>query len=372
LWWRLAAIFAGMAMGVKYTSAILPVTALILISAWEFRQPREWLKETIAFSAISGVTGCIWYLRNWYWMGNPFYPFFFGGRYWDILRDGLYVAAGTGAGWDLKAIVALPLTITLNYQDITAFDGDIGPLFLLSLPMALWILFKGKNFGLAQRQALTVIGLFGFLSAIFWAYGYVTSKNLWQARLLFPAIIPFAIPASLGILFSRTLDTKKFRPSFIITGLAAIFVFINLFDLALSVIYRNPLALATGITSRESFMQQFQPDYAAALKLAAQTPQSSSIYVLFEPRSYGAERKIQPDTLLDNFQHDVFLYKNPEDIVHAWREENYTHLLLNKRGAEFVLHGQREAEILNRTLDLLKPVSILPDENFALYEITTP
>ena len=370
-WWRLAAIFAGMAMGVKYTSAIIPVTAILLISIWTFRQQTKWLMEVIWFAVISGLTGGIWYLRNWLWMGNPFYPFVFGGRYWDPFRAALYAGLGTGAGWDLKAILTLPLTITLNYQDITAFDGDIGPLYLLALPMALWIIIKRRNFEPAQQQALAVIGFFSVSSAIFWTYGYITSKNLWQARLLLPAILPFAIPASLGILSVRNFDTQKFRLSFITLGLATIAILINLLDLGLSVIYRNPLALTTGIVSRESFMEQFQPDYSLALQLVAQTPQNSSIYSLFEPRSYGATRNLQPDALLDNFQHDVFLHRNPEDIVRAWRRENYTHVLINKRGAEFILSGKREMEILNATIGLLKPVAVPSNEVFALYEITT-
>lgn len=369
-WWRLAAIFAGLAMGVKYTSAIVPVTAVLLISVWTFREQRKWLMEVIWFCAVAGLAGCIWYLRNWYWMGNPFYPFMFGGRYWDSFRAALYAGSGTGAGWDLRAILSLPLTITLNYQDITAFDGDIGPLYLLALPMALWIILRRKNFEPAQQQALTVIGLFSALSALLWTYGYITSKNLWQARLLLPTILPFAIPASLGILLTRKLDTQKFRPSFIVSGLVIIAVSLNLLDLSLSVIYRNPLALATGITSREEFMKEFQPDYAFALQLVAQTPPGSRVYSLFEPRSYGSARTIQPDSLLDNFLHDVFLYQQAEQIVDAWREKHYSHVLLNQRGAEFVLVEPADIEILNATMGLLKPVAVAPNGSFTLYEIT--
>ncbi|HJQ15224.1 MAG TPA: glycosyltransferase family 39 protein, partial [Anaerolineales bacterium] len=50
-WWRLAAIFAGLAMGVKYTSAIIPVTAVLLISVWMFREQRKWLIEVTWFCA---------------------------------------------------------------------------------------------------------------------------------------------------------------------------------------------------------------------------------------------------------------------------------------------------------------------------------
>jgi 4-amino-4-deoxy-L-arabinose transferase-like glycosyltransferase len=369
-WWRVAAVATGMAIGVKYTSFIVPLTAVILISIWKFREKKSWFKEMIWFGLIAGLTGCIWYLRNWAWMGNPFYPFVFGGRYWDDFRAALYAAVGTGAGWNLKAIASLPLTITLDYQDITAFDGNIGPLFLLALPMSLWTFMRMNSLESAQRRALSVIGLFVFLSVSFWTYGYITTRNLWQARLLIPAIIPFSIPAGVGILSTRNLDSRGLRISFIISWMAIAVIFINLLDLGLSVIYRNPLATATGITSRESFTEKFQPGYAATLKLVAQTPKNSRIYFLFEPRSYGASRSTQPDALLDNFVHDVFLYKNPEDIIHAWRMEGYTHVLVNKRGANFVLNEEHgNIEILNETLDLLKLISMSPNRDYSLYEI---
>jgi hypothetical protein len=369
-WWRLAAIFTGMAMGIKYTSVIVPFTAVILISMWKIREPRKWLVEIIWFGATSGFTACIWYLRNWLWMGNPFYPFVFGGKYWDSFRAAWYAGVGTGAGWDLGAILSLPLTITLNYQDITAFDGDIGPLFLLSLPMALWVILRSKTLELHQRHALMVIGLFCFFSAVFWAYGYVASKNLWQARLLFPALVPFALPASLGLMSIQKLDTQKFRLSLVISGLAIAAIFANLLDLSLSSISRNPFATATGITSRESFMEKVQPDYASALQLIAQTPQEANIYSLFEPRSYGASRNIQPDTLLDHFPHDVFLHKTPQDIIRAWRDEKYTHVLVSKRGVDLVLgKKQEEMELLNQTIGLLKLISHSHNGNYALYEI---
>jgi hypothetical protein len=371
-WWRVAAVFTGMAMGIKYTSVILPLTGIILISIWKLREQRQWLTELIWFGMISGFTACVWYLRNWIWMGNPFYPFVFGGKYWDSFRAAGYTGAGSGAGWDLKAILSLPMTITLNYQDITAFDGDIGPLFLLSLPMALWVIARGRALEPSQRQAMTVIGLFACFSAAFWTYGYVTSKNLWQTRLLLPAIILFAIPASLGFVFLQNINTQRLRLYFVVSVLAAAAIFANLLDLSLNIISKNPFAAVTGIISREQLMEKFQPDYAFTLQLVAQTPRDANVYFLFEPRSYGASRTLQPDTLLDNFSHDVFLYKNPEDIVNVWRGKGYTHVLVSKRGAAFILTEKSEMQILSDTIAMLTPISLAPNGNVALYEIRTP
>jgi hypothetical protein len=170
----------------------------------------------------------------------------------------------------------------------------------------------------------------------------------------------------------KHLDIKSIRLSFIVSIFAALVIFVNLLDLGLSVIYRNPFGTATGIVSRESYTEQFQPDYAFALRVISQTPRDASIYSLFEPRSYGASRKVQPDTLLDNFPHDIFLYKNPESIINAWHKEKYTHILLNKRGADLILGGNQDMEVLNKTMSLLTLIAVSQDGNYAFYELDAP
>jgi hypothetical protein len=368
-WWRLGAVFAGMAMGVKYTSVIVCLTAVLLISIWMFDDRRRWITELFRFCLIAILVGGVWYLRNWLWMGNPFYPFVFAGRYWDSYRSALYAGAGTGSGWNALALIALPLNITLGYQDVTFYDGRIGPLFLLILPIALWVLIKKNHLELPQRSALGVIGLFFCLSTVFWVFGYITTRNLWQARLLFPALIPFAVPAALGMQSIKKLDLKKLRISFIVTMLAALVIFVNLLDTGLRVVSRNPLAVAVGIVSQESYTEKYQPGYAMALKMIAMTPQTAKIYFLFEPRSYEMARDVQPDTLLDNFAHDLYLYRSPQSIVDAWHSQGYTHVLLNNTGARFVLKEPSQIQGLNETTRLLKTVSISPDRSYTLYEI---
>ncbi|HXF86120.1 MAG TPA: glycosyltransferase family 39 protein [Anaerolineales bacterium] len=368
-WWLISGIAAGMAMGIKYTSFVMPLTAVIVITIWKFRAPREWWRELIRFSLISIATAVIWYLRNWLWMNNPFYPFVFGGKYWDAFRAAAFSGAGTGIGWDLKALLALPLTVTLGYQDINYFDGNIGPLYLLALPLALFVFGRINSLAPSQSKALMPIGVFVLLSASFWTFGYITSRSLWQTRLLIPAILPSAIPMAIGILSLQALDAKRFRLSFIISGLVAVSIFLNLLDATLSVIARNPLAIAVGIVSREEYFSKYQSGYFSALQMISQTPPNAKIYSLLEPRSYGSSREIQPDPILDNFAHDVYLYKDPPSILQAWREEGYTHILLNLRGANLIYENKDEQKILDETLNLLDLIALSPNGEYALYEI---
>ncbi len=368
-WWSLSAVSAGMAMGVKYTSFVMPLTAVILIFIWKFHEKRILYIEVIKFSAISALVGMVWYLRNWLWMGNPIYPFLFGGRYWDSFRAAWFAGAGTGSGWDLKALILLPLTVTLGYQDINFIDADIGPLLLLALPLALWMLARVKRDDASRKTTLTAIGFFAFLSAAFWVYGYITSRNLWQTRLLLPALVPFAIPAAVGIIAINDLNTKQLRLYFIVSIIAAASIYSSLLDASLTVIARNPLSIATGITASQSYLERYQPAYGHAIQMVSQTSINSRIYLLFEPRSYEMGRRIQPDPILDNFSHDVYLHKDPEDIVNAWQLQGYTHVLLNTKGADAVLESRGGTAVLNETMKLLKLVSASPDGNYELFEI---
>jgi hypothetical protein len=368
-WWTVTAISAGMAMGVKYTSFVMPLTTVLLIAIWSFQRKRELFAEILKFGLVSAGTGLIWYLRNWIWMGNPIYPFLFGGRYWDEFRSIWYAGSGTGSGWDLGALLLLPVTVTLGYQDVNSIDSDIGPLLLLLLPAALWAMTGIKKAEEPRKSTLITIGFFTLFSAAFWTYGYVTTRNLWQTRLLLPAIVPFVIPAALGVTWISRLDTRKLRLSFIISGLAALSIYANLVDTGLRVLARNPLAIAAGIVTTQSYFEKYQPGYAYALQVVDQTNLNARIYSLFEPRSYSMTRTIQPDPILDNFAHDIYLYEHPESVVDAWRSQGYTHVLLNRRNADLMLEDTGQKLLFDETMSLLRRVSVSSNEDYELLAI---
>jgi hypothetical protein len=139
--------------------------------------------------------------------------------------------------------------------------------------------------------------------------------------------------------------------------------------MGLSVIARNPLSIVTGSVTSQNYLERYQPGYAHALQMVSQTSLNSKVYSLFEPRTYGMNRNIQPDPILDNFSHDLYLYGDPENMINAWRLQGYTYILLNIRGANFILQSTTERAVLDKIVDLLKPISISQDGNYELLEI---
>jgi hypothetical protein len=145
---------------------------------------------------------------------------------------------------------------------------------------------------------------------------------------------------------------------------------INLLDAVLGVIARNPSGIAIGTVTRENYSERYQPGYFHALELISQTPEDSSIYSLFEPRSYGSTRLIQPDPILDNFPHDLFLNKSPGAIIESWRAQGYTHVLLNVRGADYIYQNADDNKSnLNAALQLLSPIETSADGAYTIYKI---
>ena len=372
-WLRVAGIMAGLAMGVKYTSFVVPLTCGLLLL---FSGPlAKRISSAAQFSWIALSTALPWYARNAILMGNPFYPFVFGGRYWDNFRAEWYAATGTGIGWNALQIFLLPLNTILGYHDANFFDGRMGPLFLILVPFTFWILLSRIRRDSAEGWSLLTIGVFSALSFAAWVFGVINSSALWQARLLFPALMILAIPSALGWDALKQFNTPNLRISFLINALIAIVLTLTIFDHGIFVLQRNPLAVAFGAQSREGYIARVNPAYAALMQVMDELPADAYVYSLFEPRSYDLPRSIQPDAIVYNFAHDQYLYHTSAEIIRHWKAEGYTHILVYERGLNFMLENppdQMTSEvqsIFGETIETLKLVSQTPDKLYTIYQI---
>jgi hypothetical protein len=374
-WLRAAGIMAGLGMTVKYTSFIVPLTCGLLILFWRRKSFSQAFVYAAQFSAITLIIAAPWYVRNAIFMGNPFYPFAFGGRYWDVFRAAWFSGAGTGIGWNALQIFLLPVNLILGHRDQNFYDGRIGPLFLILAPFALWILFSGARQDSERGLSLQAIGIFSFSTFTAWTFGVINSTHLWQARLLLPGLIPFAIPTALGWDCLKAFDGSKFRVSFFSNAVIVVVIALTVFDTGMFVLQRNPLAVALGVQSRTGYIARVNPSYAALMQLMEELPANAYVYSLFEPRSYSLPRRIQPDAINYNFSQDLYLYKTPFAILQQWKTQGYTHILIYERGLDFLVNdtsGQftpvtRKA--LRETLEKMDLVQQTPDKVYSIYRI---
>lgn len=372
-WLWVGGLMAGFAISIKYTSFPIPLLAVFFILFWGRKEIKKSLLQALIFTILTLLTALPWYLRTWIFTGNPFYPFIFGGPFWDSFRSQHYAATGSGIGWDLKALLLLPFDITLGNHDVTYYDGRIGPFFLALLPLVIGVLWGSRRQSSSQRNAVYLLTAYTSLSVGMWIFGVIQTSNLWQARLLFPALIPFLLVLAIGVDQLRHLDLQRLKISFIFSVVLAIMLLTGLLDFGLQVFHRNPLMVAIGAETRQEYMARLQPGYASALDLAAQTPADSSIYFLFEPRSYAMPRNVQPDFLNDNLAHEFYLHHNAANVVSALRDQGFTHILISRTGADFIFAAspEQETQLLQLTT-LLIMVNASPDGNVEIYAIPAP
>ena len=361
-WLVISGLMAGLAMGVKYTSFIIPLVVITLILLWG-KDPSRRFKGLLYFSVSAGLTASPWYIRNWIWMGNPVYPFIFGGKFWDPFLAQSFSGAGTGIGFDPVSLLLLPLTATLGTQDRNYFDGRFGPMFLILLPVAVWAAWQTRvDKKDEQRQASLAVNLLSLAGIAVWILGVISSEHLFQNRYLFPSLIPAAIPLAAGMNELTRLDGPRLRVGFIFRVMLAGVVILNLFNFGLFTILRNPLAVVTGMNPREQYLRNQQPGYAAAVELANQIPPDSMLYILFEPRCYGINARVEPDVINANFPHDLRLYGTPEKIIAAWQDRGYTHVLIRNS-------AENETPQLLQTEGLMLKIGETSQGDYALYQL---
>jgi hypothetical protein len=367
IWLILSGTFCGFAMGIKYTAFILPVVCCFTLIWWQRPRLQQISKSLFIFIAFSLLSGGVWYLRNLIWMGNPFYPFVFGGQFWDSFRADWYTNAGSGIGLDVPELILLPFVTTLGYRDENFFDGRIGPFYLILFPLvifSIWKIYKSKA---KQFYNIFLITSFGFLSIAFWVLGVIQTHHLMQARLLFPALLALIPLFAKSILFVEKLELPKIKFQFIFSTIFSLVIFVFTLDFALLVFVRNPIMANMGLETRQSYTQRLNGSYAELLGLTEQTPQDAYIYLINEPRSYGITRLVQPDPINDNLPHDFYLYSTNVELVLEWKKIGYSHVVVRSFIFEETNENQHSLTRLIELREML--IELDKTEEYILFQI---
>jgi hypothetical protein len=213
----LAGIFAGLAMGTKYTG--LPAFVLILLAAvaltWvrQLAIPAKLLGQFLLLVATAILVASPWYLRNWVALGSPIYPpppillRFFHIKYMSPQAIDALAAIvrkeGLGMGHSLSSFLLLPFNFTFHPANFLNGPGGVGVSLLALAP-----------FGILSRLRdpfVVALGLFSFMEVLGW---FVTEQ---EARFLIHVYILLAIFAVWGW---RYVAAKAPRFGPLLSGLA--------------------------------------------------------------------------------------------------------------------------------------------------------
>jgi hypothetical protein len=196
--YALAGLFAGFAMGTKYTGII--VLFLVIVCALVLQLKNKELHKHKHISGLALFAFCAiviaspWYLRNWLLLGSPIYPpppallHFFTPKYMspDAI-DGLAAwvrHGGAGMGHSFWDFLLLPFHFTYHPALFLNGVGGVGVDLLALVPFGI----------VALRKDLfaKVILLFVFLQTVIW---FVTEQ---EARFLIHVYVILAVVAIFG------------------------------------------------------------------------------------------------------------------------------------------------------------------------------
>lgn len=327
-WFALAGVFAGLAMGVKYTAVIVPL-ALVLVLL------RSRVRLLLCAAAAAALVAAPWYLRNLAFTGNPFYPFLFGGPFWDSLRAEQFSRFGSGLINTPLALLVAPWDATvLGQEGGVAYDATIGPLLLALLPLLL------LTIGRVRERVVRDLVVFGAVLYVFWLVGLAESKLLLQTRLLLPAFPLFAVAAAVAFDRLELLALAQFSLQRFARLVLVLVLGLTAAGYVIGLASSDTLQYLSGVESRNAYLHRHLDGYYDAMQFVNTTlPANSKTLFLWEPRSYYAQPFVQPDVLLDTWRDLRFHYGDAAGIAAALKREGYTHVLLSRAGLDYMLQS---------------------------------
>ena len=339
-WLLVIGVFCGFGLGVKYTAVAAPV-ALGLSLAWASRHDglRAVAGRLLLLATVTISLALPWLLKNWLTTGNPTYPFFFPGVYWDAWRAWWYDRPGTGllttGPWRLL-IAPLEATI-LGSEGGEPYDATIGPLLLVAAPL-LAVVWRSLS---REERAVTGYLLF-FLGVNYslWLAGLARSALLVQTRLLLPMFGLAAVLGAVALDRLAILRRPQLAVDWLVRAVMSLTLALLLFSELTVFLRDNPLPVVLGLESRDDYLTRRLGAYHAALTAVNALPPDSRVIFLWEPRSYTCRVDCWPDALLDRFLHLTYLYHDADTIAKVWAEAGVTHVLLCRLGMNVIVEAK--------------------------------
>lgn len=328
-WLILAGVLCGMAMSVKYTGtmALVVVCLLVLLRLVKERtRRRQYALAVLALILIAMAVASPWYLKSAAYTGNPIYPYLFGGRNWNQLRNEWLTSIGMRIS--PLGLLLLPWDVTvLGTQGTEAFDATISPYFLAVLPL---ILFVPRN-----RKMLAPLGVFVVTTYVLWivAGAATYSTFVLRTRILLPCFAPLSILTAYTVESLRHLDREAFSLHRFVLAAIGLGLIVNVISQGLSFVARDPLPFIVGMESREAFLRRHLADghYDALRYINSNLPSSARALFFWEPRSYYCEDDCLPDVVFDHFSQLAAKYGDVNAIAAALQIEETSHILVNQR-----------------------------------------
>lgn len=316
-----SAIFAGIALGCKYTAgyAIVP---LLLIGMYLYR------KKIILWALVTLSVFSPWMVKNFVFTFNPIFPFLysvFNSKFSPLGINAIADKYFQAALSEYKIKIANP-SEWLNFPKLLlcqipryggGYDvlGCVGWQFLFFTPLVFFIKERDK-------KKLTLLAIIMFYLYMFFIEWFLTAQVLRFAYPLLP------IMCCVVIYSLSKLPYKMIK--YILSFSLALFVVLN-FNIFFNIVdVLSPYQVVLGIEDKHTYLSKKLNYYEAFMFINKNLEEDSKILFIGEQRGYGCKRDYIPTSI---YQYDVitriFNTKVIEEIYSHFVKSNITHILIN-------------------------------------------
>lgn len=304
-WLIFVAIFLGAALSAKLTTlfviAAFGLVILLRVRRAQSTEPDKLGKIAIGgFAALilAGVIASPWYLRTWAETGSPVFPFYMSiwpgeAAGWDVDRSNLFQLMNAQYGGAVKTPIdylAAPWNLSVNAQPELAsnFDGVLGAVFLIGLPILIFGLWK---FDLPVEVKIGVA-----VAAIMFLFWLFSSQQL---RYLLPMLPVIAIAVAVAIsrmAEKETLFSKVLQYAFMFAGIAGLLVSAAWF------LQKAPVRVVLGGETKDQYLARNIDYYPYYHLLNTETEPDAKVWMINMRRdTYNLDRPYFSDYLFEDW-----------------------------------------------------------------------
>ena len=346
-----AAIALGAALSSKYTA--LPWAAVFVVLAFWRNRHAIW-KPAI----ITAITGSFFYIRNLIWTGSPIAPF--------LLPNTPAIAEyrSTLGGW-------AELSRGYDIFHPAIVDDALGilmPALVLLSPLALF----------SRNRRITDLFLLGIAQFI----GLVTIAP--TTRLMMLALVPLAILG--GVVTVRVWEASAPILRGVLATLAGVALFGHLMLLAFIFTERwSVMPYLMGVESESAYLERTRDFMKPYSWIAEKTPETSTILLLAENRTFHLQRRAFAAGNLDGPRVAAFLdrFATPDAFASEMKSEGVTHILIHKPWyhvapatlhsiveKEYVLIVTPQSDAMLRTFLATRARPVYEDPSYLIFELS--
>lgn len=352
-WLILGALFLGFSAGSKY-SALFFLILFSLLTFYIGYKDRKLLYPLLFVTIAFGVAS-FWYFRNWYYTGNPVFPFFgqiFGYSWWSAqdLHGQLNELRSHGMGKSLQSFLLLPWNLAFH-QPKFLMEAPYSQIYLFALPFLFLGLLRSKIIGL-----FTIL----FLYILFWFNSAQVLRYLIPAIPILSLTMAASFEEFLGLL---AFDKIQWMKKWILTFAISIALFIPGWRYVYYKLQNDGYPPCTK-RDQEIYLTQRLPSFPAYQYLNRVKGSNYSLYALFdENMAYFAD---------GIFKGDWFGPARFEKIYRKFNDLQALHRELGALGANYFLVKQKGTPINSPPEDLF-PKShfklVFKNDHILLFEV---